>query len=50
MAPFVAVERAALARRRGDHSAEERLLRDAHARFSTMGATGHARRIEALLV
>jgi adenylate cyclase len=50
MAPFVAVERAALARRRGDRSAEERLLRDAHARFSTMGATGHARRIGALLV
>ncbi len=41
-APFIHVERAALARLTGDDSARERELREAHRLFAEMGATARA--------
>jgi hypothetical protein len=43
--PFVLVERAALARLRGDEKTRTRLLHEAHRSFVDVGATGHARRL-----
>ena len=45
MAPLVDLERAALARLRGDAGAHAESLRRAHAGFVTIGASGHAARV-----
>jgi hypothetical protein len=45
--PFIHVELARLARLTGDEAARQRELREAHRRFTTMGATAQARRIAA---
>ena len=43
--PFVRLELAELARRRGDEAAAQCELREAHRLFTEMGATGHAERL-----
>jgi adenylate cyclase len=48
-APLIHVERAELARLLGDEAAYQQELREAHRLFTAMGATGHVRRIEALI-
>jgi hypothetical protein len=48
-APLIHVERAELARLLGDEATYQRELREAHRLFTEMGATGHVRRIEALI-
>jgi adenylate cyclase len=45
LCPHVHVQRAELARLRGDGTARERELREAHRLFTEMGATGHAKRL-----
>ena len=45
LAPFVDIERAGVAQLRGDAHAHAEALRRAHAGFTAMGATGHARRL-----
>jgi hypothetical protein len=47
--PFIARERAELARLLGDDTARERELREAHRLFVEMEATGHAERVAAEL-
>lgn len=47
--PTVHVELAELARQMGDPAAQERELREAHRRFTEVGATGHAERLVAEL-
>ncbi len=49
LAPFVHLERAELARLRGDAAAHAEALRTAHAGFAGVGATGHAERVARLL-
>ena len=44
-APFVHVERAALARLLGDETTRERELREAHRLFTEMGATARAEQV-----
>ncbi|MGH7287136.1 MAG: tetratricopeptide repeat protein, partial [Myxococcota bacterium] len=43
--PFIHVERAELARLVGDETTRERELREAHRRFTDMGAAAHAERV-----
>jgi tetratricopeptide (TPR) repeat protein len=45
LVPQFLVERAELARLRGEHNTCERELREAHRLYTEMGATGHARRL-----
>jgi hypothetical protein len=44
--PLVHLELAELARLRGDETGRSRELREAYRRFTTTGASGHARRLE----